>query len=118
MTYLMSPYSHADSSVREWRYQEACRAAAEMMREGVLVFSPIAHSHGIAAYGLPGSWEFWREFDLAFLRACDAVVVMTLDGWQESKGIAAELAEAVAMGLPISYRVPSSITPNLFTGEE
>ncbi|HHK42524.1 MAG TPA: DUF1937 family protein, partial [Planctomycetaceae bacterium] len=36
-----------DPSVREFRFREACRAAAKLMRLGKAVFSPIAHSHCI-----------------------------------------------------------------------
>lgn len=48
MIYLASPYSHADPAVQRHRYKEAQRATAEMMIEGRVVFSPIAHSHPIA----------------------------------------------------------------------
>ena len=45
MIYLASPYSHPDPSVREQRFQNACRIAAELMRSGRIVYSPVAHSH-------------------------------------------------------------------------
>jgi hypothetical protein len=59
MIYLCSPYTHPDPAVREARYEAACRTAAHLMRSGKIVFSPIAHSHGIAQYGLPKDWSFW-----------------------------------------------------------
>lgn len=57
MIYLASPYTHSDVHVREWRFREACRAAAALLRAGITVFSPIAHSHPIAAFGMPTSWD-------------------------------------------------------------
>lgn len=102
MIYLASPYTHADPSVREARFQAVCRKAAEMMRCGVVVFSPIAHSHAIAKYDLPHEWAFWERFDRVFLERCDEVWVLTLDGWSESRGVQAEIAMAHELGKPVT----------------
>ena len=61
MIYLASPYSHPDATVREARFQAACRATASLIRAGHEVFSPIAHSHPLAAFGLPTDWSFWES---------------------------------------------------------
>jgi hypothetical protein len=63
MIYLASPYSHPDPAVRQERYEAVCQAAAELISRGHIVFSPVAHSHTIATYGLPGDWEFWQRTD-------------------------------------------------------
>ena len=59
MIYLAGPYTHPDPAVREARFQAACCQAAEMLRCGVPVFSPIAYSHALAAHDLPLDWAFW-----------------------------------------------------------
>lgn len=103
MIYLASPYSHPDPAVREQRFRAACRMAGELMRQGVRVFSPIAHTHPIALEGdLPLGWDFWEQFDREMIAACEAVVVLTLDGWRESKGVTAEIAIAKELGIPVS----------------
>ena len=106
MIYLASPYTHPDPAVREARFQAACRQAAEMLRCGVRVFSPIAHTHPIAAHGLPPEWDFWAEYDRAFLEMCDEVWVLMLDGWRESRGVRAEVEIAVSMGKSVVYVEP------------
>jgi len=106
MIYLASPYSHPDANVRESRYQAACRASAQLMRAGKLVFSPIAHSHGITRYGLPEDWAFWKACDRKHLENCDEVVVLMLDGWRESIGVQAEIAVAGQLGKPVSHLDP------------
>ena len=68
MIYLASPYSHPDTAVRELRFREACRAAAELIRRGHAVFSPIAHGHSISLAGLPTGWAFWEPFDRLMLQ--------------------------------------------------
>jgi len=52
LIYLASPYSHPDPSVRQERYEAACKATAAMMRQGYHVYSPIAATHPPANYGL------------------------------------------------------------------
>jgi len=103
MIYLASPYSHPDAAVVERRFEAACQAAAALIRQGKTVFSPIAHSHSICRYGLPGDWRFWQRQDLEYLDACDEVVVLKLEGWQESRGVQAEIAAARALGKPVSF---------------
>jgi hypothetical protein len=103
MIYLASPYSHPDTDVRQQRFEAACRAAAELIRHGKTVFSPIAHSHAICRYGLPLDWRFWQRHDRRYLEVCDEVVVLLLDGWQESVGVKAEIAIARELGKPVSF---------------
>jgi nucleoside 2-deoxyribosyltransferase len=103
LVYMASPYSNALPSVREERFKDACRAAAWFMGKGVQVFSPIAHTHPIAEFGLPKGWDFWQTYDMAFLKACDGLIVLTLRGWNKSVGVKAEIGIMEAMGKPIEY---------------
>lgn len=103
MIYLASPYSHPDPWVRELRFVAASRAAAELIRQGQVVFSPIVHSHPIARWGLPLDWGFWERFDRKFLEVCDAVVVLMLPEWEDSQGVQAEIAAARALGKPVTF---------------
>jgi hypothetical protein len=101
MIYLASPYSHPDPAVRQKRFEAACRAAAALLRAGVSVFSPIAHSHPIAQHGVPGTWEFWQQIDREYLLHCRAVVVLRLPGWVTSVGVQAEIDLARRWGIPV-----------------
>ena len=69
-----------------------------MLRCGIPVFSPVAHTHPIAAYGLPLEWASWEKYDRIFLEMCSEVWVLMLDGWRESKGVQAEIGIAEEMG--------------------
>ena len=106
MIYLASPYSHPDAAMREARFRDVCRAAARLMREGHVVFSPIAHGHPIAAYGLPTDWRFWEPFDREQLERCDELVVLTLAGWRESKGVQSEIRIARELGKLVRFLDP------------
>jgi len=62
MIYLATPYSDPDPEVREFRYREVNKAAAQLISEGHHVFSPISHTHPIAQAGdLPTGWDYWRH---------------------------------------------------------
>lgn len=106
ITYLASPYSHDDPEVVERREHAAAEAAAQLMLDGHVVFSPIAHSHRIAdclPTGHRFDHEFWLRQDLRILDSCGLLVVLCLDGWQKSKGVAREIDHARAAGIPIVY---------------
>lgn len=83
------------------------KTAARLMQAGFNIFSPITHSHLIAGFGdLPTSWEYWREFDRAYLRACRMLIVLKLPGWEQSRGVTGEIEIARELGLPIVYMEP------------
>lgn len=103
LIYLASPYSDHYEAVRERRFEAACKCAAAMMREGLLVFSPIAYSHSVLQHGLPFEWDFWEAYDRVILSKCDKLVVLMLPGWKESKGVTAEIKIAEELGIPVSY---------------
>jgi len=103
MIYLASPYSDPDVEVRERRFEAVCRAAAELIRSGKSVYSPIAHTHPICRHGLPGDWRFWQHHDRQHIEICDEVVVLMLDGWKQSEGVQAEISIARELGKPVTF---------------
>jgi len=107
MIYLASPYSHPDPLVREARFDAACRATADLVHAGQVVFSPIVHGHPLVRFGLPTDWAFWQRFDEEHLRRCDEVVVLQVDGWRESDGVRAEIELAAALGKRVSFAGPA-----------
>ena len=105
MIYLASPLSDPSGLVMRDRFQAACRQAAKMMRDGLTVCSPVAHSYWIALYGRIGltDHDFWQRMDRPFLEACDEVWVLKLPGWDTSKGVAAEIALARELGKEVTF---------------
>ena len=89
--------------MREHRFRTACRAAAILMKAGIVVFSPISHSVPIAEYvgEIESEHDFWMSIDIPILHRCDELLVLGLDGWSESKGVQREMFEAIALRKPI-----------------
>jgi nucleoside 2-deoxyribosyltransferase len=106
--YLASPYTDPDPAVRTQRFNATCAVAALLMRDGHMVFSPVVHGHPLTRHGLPGDWSYWKPHARWHLARCDEIVVLMLEGWEESVGLCAEVEMATALGKPVWYRVPAT----------
>ena len=105
--YLAVPYSDDDPAIRQARFEAVNKIAAILMKESLLVFSPISHSHPIALDGnLPTDYEFWRCWNNEFIRWCDVLVVAEMDGWKFSTGVNAEMQITTKLSKPIIYLNP------------
>jgi uncharacterized protein DUF1937 len=104
LIYLATPYNHPDPEVRAQRFNTACLIASHLMRMGIHLFCPIAHTHPISLAGrLPSGWEYWKEYDHVMLRSCSELWVVKMDGWDMSEGIKGEIEIATELGLQIRY---------------
>ncbi len=106
--YLATPYSHPLEAKREIRYIQAALALEAVMRGEMsktgfapLVYSPILHSHPLTRLGMPTEFEAWEALDLAMIDWADVVVVIQMDGWDQSAGIKAEVEYAESHGKPV-----------------
>lgn len=88
LIYLASPYSTPRDKFAPLEVQLDIRAklamswAAKAHSMGLLVFSPIAHSHGLlnfmeAPLDVVG-YSYWQDLDRAMLNKCDLMVVLHL----------------------------------------
>jgi hypothetical protein len=101
--YLAGPYSHPDPSVRERRFDALTNAAADLAAQGHIVFSPITHCHPIdVLLSEPRDSDYWCAFVEPFMAACSEMLILPLDGWQESVGVMHERAFFEARGLPVN----------------
>jgi hypothetical protein len=111
LVYLACPYSHDDPKIREERFLIANREAGKLMKAGHMVFSPISHSHPIALAGdLPKTWEYWENFCRTYMSYSYLLVVLCIDGWEESTGIRVEIEIAKEMGMGIKYMTMEEMT--------
>lgn len=111
LIYLATPYSHEDPEVMERRYECAVVAAAELMKQGHIVFAPIVHSHAIGkhigmqagGHANPANHEFWMKQDLPVLERCDELYILTLRGWEHSRGVKEEIECADRLRKPVHF---------------
>lgn len=103
IAYLACPYSDPDPKIKCMRHAIVTKVAFELMRAGIYVYSPLTHNVPIDQLGIHGNWMTWKNYDHSMLSRCDRLIVLKLPGWQESKGLAAEIACAEKLQLPIEW---------------
>jgi Domain of unknown function (DUF1937) len=110
LAYLATPYSRFAGGIDK-AYKDACKLAAHLLIAGVKVYSPIAHTHGIAIYGALDALDpsIWIPFDEAMMAAADVLIVAHLEGWDESIGIEHEIRFFEAAGKPIFDLDPKTV---------
>lgn len=106
LEYLACPYNDDSVFVRVERFEAVNRAAAELLKQGRFIFSPISHTHPIACYGLPKGFDFWEPYDRQFLDICKGLIVLCLPGWKESSGVQWEIEYMKKLGRPVEYLEP------------
>ena len=99
--YLASPYSKYPDGIHA-AYHEVCRCAAWLLRQGVRVYSPIAHTHPIAQYGSldPMDHSIWLPADRPLMQGACGLIVAQMPTWDQSYGIGEEIKEFAAAGKP------------------
>lgn len=105
LIYLASPYYHERATVRWARAQESAYVAAKLMFQlEAAVYAPVATGDAVHTH-IPVSvrhdHEFWLSRDLVMLARCDAIALLPMSGWRESRGVTRELAFARAHDLPL-----------------
>ncbi len=108
--YLCSPYTNYPAG-HDAAAHDAARISAKLMRLGLSVMSPIAHSHAVAQAGDLDKVDqgFWQRMDQPWVDVAEACIVVTLPGWDTSKGVAHEVASFLAAGKPVVYLDPATL---------
>lgn len=110
--YLGSPYAKYHAGMDEAaRVVTVC--AGKLMATGMRIYCPIAHGHAVTRYqDLPRSWDYWKDQDQPLIDAAVGLIVLTMDGWQESVGLQYEIEEFVRAGKPILHVSPAWLVGN------
>lgn len=111
--YLATPYSKYPAGI-EWAFIDACKETALLLRAGVPIFSPIAHTHPIAVHGNinPLDHEVWLPADRPMMDAACGLIVCKMETWEKSYGIGVEIETFKAAGKPVIYMTPG-VVPEL-----
>lgn len=109
--YLAIPYTgHEEES-----FMVANIMAAQIIQAGHIVISPISHSHPIAKYGLPGTFDFWQKLDESLIDWADEVWVIKYGDINSSKGVQHEMKYAKEVGKPVKILFDTNIEMNEVT---
>ncbi|AXQ69929.1 nucleoside 2-deoxyribosyltransferase [Caulobacter phage CcrSC] len=115
-TYLGIPYTSKNpdpveaAAERARRMEGFWQACAMLIDQGEEVVSPMTLEPALTVVpDLPYEWPFWQHYSRRMLAICNKLVVLQLDGWDVSSGIAGEVEEAKRLGLEIVYLHPQDV---------
>ena len=110
--YLATPYTKYPDGL-DAAFVMACEQAAILIKAGIDVYSPIAHWHPIAVHGGidKTDHEFWMRVNAPALKSMRGIVVVQMQGWQQSKGIHHELNHS--RGKPVVWMDVGVVPPEL-----
>ncbi len=109
--YVACPYTHHHRYVEIDRWSRVSGICAQIFAtKEFYPYSPITHSHSLVTEGakhfnidLSGTFDLWEDYDHAFMSKCDELWVVTLDGWDISRGVCAEMKMAHTLEIPICF---------------
>ena len=104
-SFVSSPYNHNSVSVRSAHFEDVCKVCAHFAAElRMIVYSPIVHWHPIAAiYDLPKGHEYWKEADETMLSKAREMIIIHMEGTEESAGIENETRFCNQNNIPIRH---------------
>lgn len=110
LIYVGTPYTRYVGGI-EAAFQDACKLTARLLREGLKVYSPIAHTHPIAIHGGidPLDLSVWLPFDAAIMAKSDTMLIGKLPGWLISTGVQYEISVFSGAGKPIFAIDPDTL---------
>jgi hypothetical protein len=108
MIYVASPYSadkklevNTRKALEAKRFQDVLKFVYALTKQGYVAFSPIVYYHPLALIGnLPGDAEYWWQINSNYLRFAEALFVLHLPNWDQSKGVQLEMKVAKTLNIP------------------
>lgn len=97
-------YSEQDKQLRIKRFKAVNKVAADLIKRGFSIISPISQSHPIAVQeNIEGTFDTWADMDYNIISRCDMVFVFCQDGWDKSEGVMKEIAFARQNNIPVIF---------------
>ncbi|UTC29677.1 hypothetical protein BAJUN_00470 [Bajunvirus bajun] len=118
LIYLGAPYSDPDPEVVKDRMERFSATHAMLIARGDITVSPLLNHDIVGRHTIKGDWAFWQTYSENLLIRCDQLWIITLDGWQTSKGVLGEIAFARTHAIPVGTIEPAPMPKYRLTGED
>lgn len=103
MLYLAAPYNHPEPEVVERRMSMVYAKILTLMNDGHVVVSPLLNDPLVKIGQLPTAWSYWQRYSETLLSSCERMVVLNLEGWDQSTGIAGEIDFCRKRSIPVEH---------------
>lgn len=108
LTYLACPYTDPNPKIMQLRYAVNAQVAADLFKEGIMVFAASMHNAFIEEIAnLKDRFSTWQAFNHLMIERSDRVLVVTLDGWEQSKGVQDQIQYAKKLNKNVELIEPS-----------
>ena len=114
LIYLAAPLGHPAPSIRQERFKSVNRYCGFLIRQRVLVFSPLSLGASLDEDAISNS--AWYALGLQMLARCDELRILALEGWEDSVGVSLGTRYARQLSIPISVADPSTYEVQLLHG--
>lgn len=104
--FVAGPFNHPDQKVMDYRTKTIAEYCVKIFNEGNFPVSALLSGLSFAKYSclpVPTDTETWRAFSKAYVKGCDEVHVLKVDGWETSSGLETEVQTAKAENIPVLY---------------
>lgn len=104
VVYVSAPYSHANAKMVEARMDLFCLAVSRLIPRGLATISPLYNHYVLRiAPELGKDWAAWKEYSKTLVLQAQRLIVLQMEGWEKSEGVAEEMKLATKHGIPITY---------------
>jgi hypothetical protein len=110
--YISNPYNGTEEQ-KEQRAEVAARVSGMLLKKGIHAWSPIVHNHAMMknhTFTLEERRSLILDFDFSLLKASKGMIVLTIDGWDKSYGVRAEIELCQKLSIPVSYLDPAHLS--------
>lgn len=102
--YLASPYTSQEAAFMQRRFEAVEQMTARLLKDSIWVYSPIVHCHELAnKFNLPRNFEYWESYNSALLAKASQLLVLDIEGWDESRGVCKEIELASQLSIPVAF---------------
>lgn len=104
MIFIASPYGHDDRDVIRKRIAINAKYCGYLLKKGSIPVSPVMFGSKVLEFvNLPSEFTFWDKLSFAYLKTCNELHVLHLDGWLQSRGVKEEIVFAKENNIPIKH---------------
>lgn len=110
--YISNPYNGTEEQ-KEQRAQIAAEVCGFLLKKGIYAWSPIVHNHAMMKTFNQFTLEERRtkilDFDFSLLKSSKGMIVLKIEGWDQSYGVKAEIDLCNQLSIPIKYLDPQHL---------
>lgn len=101
---VVGPFNTTDVELKKNRVHTIATYCAKIFHEGMIPVSALLSGLAFAEHAeLPTDTMTWANFSKQYVKGCDEMHVLKLDGYDTSRGVLLEIEEANRLGIKVVY---------------